>query len=40
MFGFTWQGIIYSALFAAVGTLCGGRHAYYANKIPQITEKK
>ncbi len=40
MFGFTWQGIIYSALFAAVGSLCGGRHAYYANKIPQITEKK
>ena len=40
MFGFTWQGILYSALFAAVGTLCGGRHSYYTNKMPKITEKK
>lgn len=40
MFGFSWQGIIFCAVFAVLGTLCGGRHAYYANKIPSVTEKK
>ena len=33
MFGFTWPGLLFSLLFAAAGTLCGGRHAYYSNKI-------
>ena len=40
MFGFSWQGIIFCAVFAALGTFCGGRHAYYANKIPKAAEKK
>ena len=32
--------ILFCAVFAVLGTLCGGRHAYYANKIPKATEKK
>ena len=40
LFKFSWQGIIFCAVFAALGVICGGNHAYYANKKPSVTVKK